>query len=541
MSYLVLARKWRPRGFEDLIGQESIVKVLTNAISQGKMAHAYVFSGPRGVGKTSTARILAKSLNCVEGPTPAPCGECDFCTGITEGSSVDVMEIDGASNNSVDDIRDLRERVKYAPSGGRYKIYIIDEAHMLSTPAFNALLKTLEEPPPHVVFVLATTEARKIPLTVMSRCQHLPFRRVASQAIKDRLRHIVGAEEIKISESALGQIARAADGSMRDSLTILDQLASFSAEIEESDVLGLLDRSDFGTLALTASSVIEGDREGILKAVAALVERGSDLRVFTRDLIGFFRDLLVSRAVTDAGKVLDIGEEEMAFLRETAPKVSDAQLSLILAEIMKMEAEVRSAFSPRVALEMALLRLSYLSTFRPVDEAIAALSGMTSFEEAPRAEKESRPAPPSPSPDKHGGAANPKEDVPAPSSPAGEAEAHTGKSLLQGIIDNLEDPRLAARLAKAEADLKGERLVLNFGDADAAICAKPFKDNPEAVESLAAQLRGAPTKIEIHIVENGPATVSAVKERALSEPVVKEALDLFEGRVVNVKPTEDNP
>jgi DNA polymerase-3 subunit gamma/tau len=541
MSYLVLARKWRPRGFEDLIGQESIVKVLTSAVSQGKMAHAYVFSGPRGVGKTSTARILAKSLNCVEGPTPVPCGVCEFCIGITEGSSVDVMEIDGASNNSVDDIRDLRERVKYAPSGGRYKIYIIDEAHMLSTAAFNALLKTLEEPPPHVVFVLATTEARKIPLTVMSRCQHLPFRRVASRAIKDRLRHIVQAEEIQISESALAQIARAADGSMRDSLTILDQLASFTVDIAESDVLGLLDRSDFGTLALTASSVIEGDREGILKAVAALVERGSDLRAFTRDLIGFFRDLLVSRAVTEPEKVLDIGEDEMAFLRKTAPKVSDAQLSLMLTEIMKTEAEVRSAFSPRVALEMSLLRLSYLSTFRPVDEAIALLSGITSSGEIQRADEKRRPEPPSSSREEHAGEEEPEEEVLAPPLPAGEVESHTGKSLLQGIIDNLEDPRAAARLAKAEADLREERLVLTFGDADAAICAKPLKDSPEAVEKLATELRGAPTKIEIHIVEKGPAPVSTVKERALSEPTVKEALDLFEGRVVNVKPTNDTP
>src|SRR5512134_627739 len=231
MSYLVLARKWRPKTFDDLSGQEPITRILTNAVTQGKISHAYIFSGPRGVGKTSTARILAKALNCKEGPTANPCGVCDSCIGITEGSSVDVIEIDGASNNSVDDIRDLRERVKYAPSGSKYKVYIIDEVHMLSGSAFNALLKTLEEPPSHVIFVLATTEMKKIPATVLSRCQHMPFRRISAGEIKARLKHISDTEDIKISSPALGLVARAADGSMRDSLTILDQISSFSSDI----------------------------------------------------------------------------------------------------------------------------------------------------------------------------------------------------------------------------------------------------------------------------------------------------------------------
>jgi len=249
MSYLVLARKWRPRGFDDLIGQESIIRVLTNSLDQGKIAHAYLFSGPRGVGKTSTARILAKALNCKNGPTSAPCGTCSFCTSITDGSSIDVMEIDGASNNSVNDIRDLRERVKYVPSGGRYKVYIIDETHMLSDAAFNALLKTLEEPPPHVVFVLATTAPGKIPATVLSRCQHLPFRRIPGYKIKERLKNIANTEGISITDPALEMVARAADGSLRDSLTILDQISSFSSDINESEVSDLLGITDFGLLS----------------------------------------------------------------------------------------------------------------------------------------------------------------------------------------------------------------------------------------------------------------------------------------------------
>src|SRR3990172_11542838 len=203
MSYLVLARKWRPQSFNELIGQEPIIRILKNSVDQGKVAHAYLFSGPRGVGKTSTARILAKALNCKDGPTSVPCGACASCISITDGSSVDVMEIDGASNTSVDDVRDLRERIKYAPSGGKYKVYIIDEVHMLSSSAFNALLKTLEEPPSHVIFVLATTEMKKIPATVLSRCQHMPFRRISSSEIRARLKHISDAEGIRISSPAL--------------------------------------------------------------------------------------------------------------------------------------------------------------------------------------------------------------------------------------------------------------------------------------------------------------------------------------------------
>ncbi|MDO8747260.1 MAG: DNA polymerase III subunit gamma/tau, partial [Thermodesulfovibrionales bacterium] len=264
MSYLVLARKWRPQGFDDLVGQEPITRILKNSISQKKIAHAYIFSGPRGVGKTSTARIFAKALNCENGPTPSPCGTCASCTAVKDGASIDVLEIDGASNNSVDDIRDLREGVKYTPLGGRYKIYIIDEAHMLSTPAFNALLKTLEEPPPHAIFVLATTAPRKIPATIFSRCQHLPFRRISAQKIKERVRHIASSEDIKISDSAIEMVARAADGSMRDSLTILDQVSAFSSEIDADGVKDLLGIADIGVLAEISAAVIDGDREKII-------------------------------------------------------------------------------------------------------------------------------------------------------------------------------------------------------------------------------------------------------------------------------------
>jgi DNA polymerase-3 subunit gamma/tau len=508
MSYLVLARKWRPQGFDDLIGQQPIVRVLTNAIEQDKIAHAYVFSGPRGVGKTSTARILAKALNCEKGPTPTPCGVCPSCTSITDGYSVDVIEIDGASNNSVDDIRDLRERVKYAPSGGRYKVYIIDESHMLSVQAFNALLKTLEEPPPHVVFVLATTAPRKIPLTVLSRCQHLPFRRVSTQGIRERLRQISEAEGINITDKALGIIARAADGSIRDSLTILDQAASFSTEIQESDVKDLLGLSDFKAPSEVSEAIIEGDRQKILDLVAELVEKGTDLRAFTKDLIQFFRDLMVVRVMAEPGEMLDVSDEELTALRRIAVKVSDEHLALLLSELIKAEQDVRASMSPRVVLEMSLMRMSYLSMFKPLSEAIAALK------EVP-AKTESLDAPAT-------GGLEVKEPI-------------SGEALFRSVLEGIEDPRVSSKLAKARPELKDDTLVLTFTSSEAEICAKPFKEDPRLLEEIASRVRKAPTRIDIRVEKTKTPRKKDLKEKVMSEPVVKEALELFEGRVVDVK------
>lgn len=370
MSYLVLARKWRPQGFDDLIGQEPIARILKNSIQQGKIAHAYLFSGPRGVGKTSAARILAKALNCEDGPTSTPCGLCPSCISITDGSSLDVIEIDGASNNSVNDIRELRERVKYAPSGRKFKIYIIDESHMLSDAAFNALLKTLEEPPPHVIFVLATTAPKKIPPTVLSRCQHLPFRRIPHHKIKERLKKISDTEGIRISSPALELVSRSCDGSLRDSITILDQLSSFLSDIKESDVKDLLGMADFELLCRTSVALIEGEKEEILRIVKELVEEGTDIKSFTKELVQFFRDLLVARIVKTPEEALDLSEEKMAVIKDIASKTSEEQLILMLQEIMKAEIDVRNASMPRLALEMSLLRISLLSNVKPLKEII---------------------------------------------------------------------------------------------------------------------------------------------------------------------------
>ncbi len=574
MSYLVLARKWRPQTFGDLIGQSPIARVLKNSIDQDKLAHAYVFSGPRGVGKTSTARILAKSLNCAEGPTHEPCGKCASCVGIADSSSVDVIEIDGASNNSVDNIRDLRERVKYAPSSSRFKVYIIDEAHMLSTSAFNALLKTLEEPPPHVIFVLATTEAKKIPLTVLSRCQHLPFRRVSTHDIKERLSMIVRSEGIKATEGALTLIARAADGSIRDSLTILDQVASFSSEVSETDIKDMLNISDFESLSTVAEAVIEGRRDNILKVVAGLMETGSDLRTFTKDLINYFRDLLVVSLVKDPSGLLDVSEEELGILSHQASQVSEEHLTLVLSGLVKAEADVRTSFSPRVSLEMSLLRISYLSTFRNVDEAIRAVTsagpsieydipyeksvGRVSSAAEPEKEEPDEPVvasqaeteQPDNSIDQYERAeqpepaepAEPENHAPSPPEAPAPAKAFTGPKLLAALVERLgkTDAPLASKLAKARAEFTGSVLTLTFSSSDAEICAKPFKDDPPAIEEAASSICNTPVRLEIHIKQQPKSTSRIeIKEKAMSDPVVKEAMDLFDGRIVDIRKTEE--
>jgi DNA polymerase-3 subunit gamma/tau len=562
MSYLVLARKWRPQGFHDLIGQEPISQILSNAIAQGRIAHAYLFSGPRGVGKTSTARILAKALNCEKGPTSVPCGVCASCTGIADGSSVDVMEIDGASNNSVDDIRDLRERVKYAPAGGQYKVYIIDEAHMLSGPAFNALLKTLEEPPPHVVFVLATTAPRKVPATVLSRCQHLPFRKIPLPKIKGRLRTIVDSEGIVISDPALEMIARASEGGMRDSLTILDQVSAFSSDIKESDVKDLLGIADFGALSEIATSVIGGDRMHIVEVIRELTDRGTDLKSFTKDLMQFFRDLLVAKVVRKPEEVLDASESELTVMRDLVGRSSEEHLTLLLSEMIRTEGEVRAAFSPRAALEVALIRASFLNVLKPIQEAIDNIESFVAGTAGRHEKKQIVPERPAASSPRREDAevegpvvkqTLPVEPVPSPEPPApvltedvappesGDIPVSgTGETFRSQVIKKLEEANhlLALKLSEASMDLEGDSLVITFsGGADIHMDA--VKKNMDVVRGAVEGILGKRVSIKVETAKKKILRRKELKEKLLAEPLVKEAIELFDGRLVDIRSGEN--
>lgn len=535
MSYLVLARKWRPQGFDDLIGQEPIIRILKNSIDQGKVAHAYLFSGPRGVGKTSTARILAKALNCKNGPTSNPCGMCASCISVTDGYSIDVMEIDGASNNSVNDIRDLRERVKYAPSGGRYKVYIIDESHMLSDAAFNALLKTLEEPPPHVVFVLATTASKKIPSTVLSRCQHLPFRRIPSQEIKERLKKISLAENINISGPALELIARAADGSLRDSLTILDQLSSFSSDIKESDVKDLLGITDFGLLSQISVAIIEGKREEILRIVEKLVEQGTDIKSFVKELVQLFRDLLVSSVIKRPEEVLELGKEEIDVIKDIVGRTSEDQLTLLLSEILKAEMDVRNASAPRLALEMSLIKASFLSSIRPLKEILENIEAYTR-DSLPEIKKSALPKSETEQHTCHAELVSASNETLNPVQ--GDKKKVSAEVESDGFwekaIKKIDTP-LASKLSRAEFKLTGDELkiILNGGDS---LFADSIKKNFQMIERIFSEEIGTKVKIKIETVKEKRIPKKDLKEKVMGEPIIKEALELFEGRIADVIP-----
>jgi DNA polymerase-3 subunit gamma/tau len=525
MSYLVLARKYRSQTLDDLIGQETIVKTLKNSLSSGKIVHAYLFSGPRGVGKTSTARVLAKALNCTERVNAEPCGRCRNCSAITGGSSIDVLEIDGASNTSVDNVRELRETVKYAPSSGKYKVYIIDEVHMLSTPAFNALLKTLEEPPSHVIFVFATTEPKKVPVTILSRCQHHAFRKIPKALIKERISKIAAAENIAIQDTAVEMIARAADGSMRDALTVLDQASSFSEEISERDLQTLLGLPEADIITGFSDSILTGDISSTLSTIKELTERGYDFRPLMKELLDHFRNIAVIKVTEHPEEFLEFTGEEIKNLQQQASKTSIEELTLLLTELLKLEAEVRNAANPRYTLELGLLRTSFIKGMASIDGLLKQLEG-----------EEDHTLP------------HPTETIPR-SHFEGEAGEGSGKTrtpqtkntLWPDIMKRIKekDNLLAYKLAEAKIVSVTDSAFTIGLNGGMSVLSGSIKKNAPLIEEAIQDITGGNLKLKIVSLPEKKTARNEIKKDVLSNPVIKNAMDIFNGRIRGIKSLQD--
>jgi DNA polymerase III subunit gamma/tau len=373
VSYEVFARKYRPQTFDDLVGQAHVSRTLKNAVAQNRLAHAYLFVGPRGVGKTSTARILAKSLNCVKGPTITPCGECDNCREIAAGISLDVIEIDGASNNSVEDVRQLRENVRYAPAKGHYKIYLIDEVHMLSPAAFNALLKTLEEPPAHVKFIFATTEPQKVLPTILSRCQRFDLHRIRANLIAKHLQFIAGKEKIALEPAAAHAIARGAEGGLRDAESMLDQLVAFCGEkISENDVLDVFGFTSEQTVADLTGRILRGETPGAIDLLHQQSDAGKDMMRLMSDLIAYLRDLLVFKAKPDALKE-DVEPDVQTSLARHAELITMGHLLELLDQFAGAEGRMKWAPNKKLHLEVAIIKAIQSLGQATLDEVIEKL------------------------------------------------------------------------------------------------------------------------------------------------------------------------
>jgi DNA polymerase-3 subunit gamma/tau len=541
VSYLVLARKFRPATFDEVIGQGHITRTLQNAISSGRVGHAFLFSGPRGVGKTTTARILAKALNCTQGPTPTPCNQCTSCQQITAGSYLDVVEIDGASNNSVDDIRELREKVRYTPASGRYKIYIIDEVHMLSTSAFNALLKTLEEPPAHVKFVFATTEPHKLPATIISRCQRFDFRRIPLADIIANLADISAREGIGVSRGGLHRIARAAEGSLRDAQSILDQVVSSSGQqVEDADidrVLGVVDRV---LVESVAEAVLCRDGRQVLQLLDQLVRGGCNPVYFAQAILGHFRNLLLLKLCQQPDGLLEVTDEELKVLQQQADKVSTPELIQWIKIMLEDEEPLRRGLNSRVMLEVMLLKLTEVKPLLPVEEILARLAQL----EDGTAGGTINPPPPRTQ------AAPPPARTPPVQTAAGSADGIPGvwREIVAGVRSR--KPSLGSILEHgAIINLSGQEILIGF---EMAFFKQQAEDaeNRQVIEGVVRETLGAQMKIgfaqqplkkasaDYNLQDGGR---KPHHHQQVKDPLIKRALSLFEGRVVKEKDIDQQP
>ncbi len=592
MDYQVSARKYRPGTFDDVIGQPHVVQTLVNSLTTKRIAQAYLFSGTRGVGKTTVARILAKALNCEQGPTGTPCASCANCLEIAQGTSVDVIEIDGASNTSVDDVREIRENVKFTPFRGHYRIYIIDEVHMLSNSAFNALLKTLEEPPSHVVFIFATTEIHKIPATILSRCQHYNFRRIARTEIVHRLRHVAAQDGITIEDRSLTALARASEGSMRDGLSLLDQAVAFGGKtIVHNELETLLGAVPQELLRAMIRAILSQDSAAALHVIAQLLDQGHDLRAYCADMVEYLRHMLVASVTSpkEWPKLIEASAEDLAQLQSDSSALSPERTQQIFAMFSQAEDALRLSAHPRFVMETTAVRATRLlrqedgpssqpvqaapadrpsqaapsRSNRPADSKDAAGRGSTPF---PVRSMEAVPRPPQIGP---GSATVPtagpsaKSSVPMQSEPTAPATVPTRTPAATDAV-TLDWERFQEQVAHAFPNIAPflemgrligiEGNVVSIGFSKLATVARAMLEKPDNIQSLASlceRLCGNPVRLRVveqtDADQTGPtmAQIRAAKEqehklvmfeRAKAHPVVKQALEIFGAELADVRP-----
>jgi DNA polymerase-3 subunit gamma/tau len=567
MSYQVIARKWRPQTFEDVTGQEVLTRTLQNALEHDRLHHAYLFSGARGVGKTTTARLVAKGLNChkAKGPTAKPCATtdekaCPSCREISEGRSMDVLEIDAASNTGVDNVRDvIIGSVAIAPARDRYKVFIIDEVHMLSGPAFNALLKTVEEPPPRVVFIMATTDAHKVPETISSRCQIFEFRTIATAKIAERLRLIADAEKVSISDEALREIARAGDGSMRDAQSAFDQVISFAGKkIATEDVEKALGLAGADVLARVMCGIAENNPAEALAIVDDIVMRGHNLRNFCREVLAHLRDLLVVKVSADP-RILDSASTQAAALKQQAEQFSESDLVRFFHSLAETESTLKDAANPRYQVEVGLVKLMEMRRLAPLGdlvERIAALESALRTGKAPaeKATQRAETATPSINRPSPSASSAPVEPVTAVKSSSAEppVAASSGSSFCDDVKAKLKQKRRPLLIAALEgalrAELEGEDFVVEFATEN-----KHYRDtlaradNAKALREACADSSGREVGIRYIIKSEDEATTSAnvtpdareakqkARRAAAADPTVQQVQRTFGAEIVDVK------